>query len=90
VSQTEQPSRRRPVYMAFDLLYRDGRDLSARPLANRRVRLEGVVAGSELVFQVGVTREYIARLETGKHDPPLSRIEKLAKALNVKVGRLLQ
>jgi bifunctional non-homologous end joining protein LigD len=41
-----------PVYMAFDLLYRDGRDLSVRPLAHRRVRLEGVVAGSELVFPV--------------------------------------
>jgi bifunctional non-homologous end joining protein LigD len=41
-----------PVYMAFDLLYRDGRDLSARPLARRRVGLEGVVAGSELVFPV--------------------------------------
>src|SRR5262249_21386157 len=41
-----------PVYMAFDLLYRDGRDLSARPLAHLRVRLEGVVTGSELVFPV--------------------------------------
>jgi bifunctional non-homologous end joining protein LigD len=41
-----------PVYMVFDLLYRDGRDLTARPLAQRRVRLEGVVAGSELVFPV--------------------------------------
>jgi len=28
------------------------RDLTARPLAHRRVRLEGVVAGSELVFPV--------------------------------------
>jgi bifunctional non-homologous end joining protein LigD len=41
-----------PVYMAFDLLYRDGRELTARPLAHRRVRLESVVAGSELVFPV--------------------------------------
>src|SRR5499425_1039390 len=41
-----------PVYMAFDLLYRDGRDLTTRPLAYRRVRLEAVVAGSELVFPV--------------------------------------
>jgi ATP dependent DNA ligase domain len=28
-----------PVYMAFDMLYRDGRDLSARPLRDRRARL---------------------------------------------------
>jgi ATP-dependent DNA ligase len=38
--------------MAFDLLYHDGRDLTARPLRDRRARLEDVVAGSELVFPV--------------------------------------
>jgi bifunctional non-homologous end joining protein LigD len=38
--------------MVFDLLYRDGRDLSARPLRDRRARLEDVVAGSNLVFPV--------------------------------------
>jgi ATP-dependent DNA ligase len=38
--------------MAFDLLYRDGRDLSARPLRDRRARLEDVGTGSELVFPV--------------------------------------
>ena len=38
--------------MAFDLLYRDGRDLTVRPLRDRRARLEDVVAGSELVFPV--------------------------------------
>ena len=41
-----------PLYMAFELLYRDGRDLTACPLADRRARLEDVVAGSELVFPV--------------------------------------
>jgi bifunctional non-homologous end joining protein LigD len=41
-----------PRYMAFDLLYRDGRDLSARLLRDRRAHLEDVVAGSELVFAV--------------------------------------
>jgi bifunctional non-homologous end joining protein LigD len=38
--------------MVFDLLYRDGRDLSARPLRDRRARLEDVVAGNDLVFAV--------------------------------------
>src|SRR5688572_28880515 len=38
--------------MAFDILYRDSRDLTARPLRDRRARLEEVVAGSELVFPV--------------------------------------
>jgi ATP-dependent DNA ligase len=41
-----------PLYMTFDLLYRDGRDRSARPLRDRRARLKHVVAGSELVFPV--------------------------------------
>jgi bifunctional non-homologous end joining protein LigD len=41
-----------PAYMAFDLLYRDGRDLTSRPLRDRRARLEDVVAGSDLVFPV--------------------------------------
>jgi hypothetical protein len=38
--------------MVFDLLYRDGRDLTARPLRDRRVRLEDIVGGRELVFAV--------------------------------------
>jgi bifunctional non-homologous end joining protein LigD len=41
-----------PLFVAFDLLYRDGRDLSATPLRERRARLEDTVAGSELVFPV--------------------------------------
>jgi len=41
--------------------------------------------------KVGLSHEYIARLETGHHDPPpLSTLEKLAKALKVKVGKLLE
>jgi bifunctional non-homologous end joining protein LigD len=39
-----------PVYMVFDLLYRDGRDLRARPLSQRRARLEDAVGGSEFIF----------------------------------------
>jgi len=43
-----------------------------------------------LAKKAGVSRAYLARLEIGLHDPPLSRLRKLAKALNVKVGRLLE
>jgi putative transcriptional regulator len=39
--------------------------------------------------KVGVSRAYLARLEMGRHDPPLSRVRKLAKALGVPVGELL-
>jgi ATP-dependent DNA ligase len=38
--------------MASDILYHDGRDLTARPLRDFRARLEDVLAGSELVFPV--------------------------------------
>jgi TRL (tRNA-associated locus)-like protein len=41
-----------PLYMAFDLLYHERRDLTGRRLRHRRARLEDVVAGSELVFPV--------------------------------------
>jgi len=32
---------------------------------------------------------YIGRLETGRHDPQLSTLTKLAKALKVRVGELI-
>jgi hypothetical protein len=40
-----------PIFMAFDLL-QDGRELTGRPLRDRRVLLESVVAGSEFVMPV--------------------------------------
>jgi transcriptional regulator with XRE-family HTH domain len=43
-----------------------------------------------LAERAGISRTYLARLETGKHDPTASVLEKLAKALGVKVGRLLE
>jgi ATP-dependent DNA ligase len=45
-----------PLFMAFDLLYFARRDLSGRPLRDRRARLEDVVASSELVFPVRRSR----------------------------------
>lgn len=38
--------------MVFDLLYRDRRDITTKPLRDRRARLEDIVAGSSLVFPV--------------------------------------
>jgi bifunctional non-homologous end joining protein LigD len=38
--------------MVLDLLFQDRRDLTGRPLRDRRARLQEVVAGSELVFPV--------------------------------------
>ena len=39
--------------------------------------------------KTGLTREYIARLEQGIHDPSLSVLVKLAKVLKVKVDKLI-
>jgi len=41
-----------PMFMVFDLLHQDGRELTGRPLRDRRVRLEIVVVGSEFVLPV--------------------------------------
>jgi bifunctional non-homologous end joining protein LigD len=41
-----------PLLMVFDLLYRGGRDLSRKPLRERRQRLEELVAGAQRIFPV--------------------------------------
>jgi bifunctional non-homologous end joining protein LigD len=41
-----------PMFMAFDLLHHNGRELIGRPLRDRRARLENAVAGSDLVLPV--------------------------------------
>lgn len=44
---------------------------------------------TELAAKVGLSLGYIARLEIGMHDPPLSTLAKLAKALKVTVAELV-
>jgi ATP-dependent DNA ligase len=41
-----------PLLIAFDLMHRDGKDLCAKPLRERRAWFEDVAAGSGLVFPV--------------------------------------
>jgi len=41
-----------PVFIAFDVLYVKGRDVSQRPLHERRARLEDVVASAGFVYPV--------------------------------------
>jgi putative transcriptional regulator len=56
----------------------------------RQLREEKGLTQAELADRVGVSRGYISRLEIGRHDPPLSMVERLAKALRVKVSRLVE
>jgi transcriptional regulator with XRE-family HTH domain len=60
------------------------------PMRLKALRQERKLSQDALARKVGVSREYIARLETGRHDPPLSTLEQLAKALKVKVTELLE
>src|SRR5215510_6767613 len=41
-----------PMFMVFDLLHQDGRELTGQPLRDRRARLEDVVADNDLVLPV--------------------------------------
>ena len=41
-----------PMFIAFDVLYRNGRELTGRPLRERRTRLEDVVADADLILPV--------------------------------------
>ncbi len=43
-----------------------------------------------LAAKAGISREYLARLETGRQDPRVSVIRKLAKALKVKMAELVE
>jgi len=43
-----------------------------------------------LAHKAGISLGYVARLEIGRHDPKLSTLLKLAKALNVSVAELLK
>lgn len=43
-----------------------------------------------LAKKAGISRAYLARLEMGRHDPHLSRLRKLAKALGVSAAELLE
>ena len=56
----------------------------------KRLREERGLTQAALATKVGMSRAYLARLEMGRHDPPLSRLRKLAKALKVPIERLLK
>jgi transcriptional regulator with XRE-family HTH domain len=56
----------------------------------RELRHRRGLSQRDLAKASGVSREYIARIELGQHDPTLSTLEKLATALGVKVATLVE
>jgi transcriptional regulator with XRE-family HTH domain len=55
----------------------------------REIRRHRGMTQEALATRAGVSRAYLSRLEMGRHDPPLSRLRKLAKVLKVPVAELL-
>lgn len=56
----------------------------------RRLRADQGMTQEGLAKKAGISRVYVARLETGKQDPTLTTLKKLAKALKMTVGELLE
>jgi len=56
----------------------------------KRLRADRKISQAGLAEKSGVSREYIARLELGQQDPSLGTLQKLAKALKVTVGELVE
>jgi transcriptional regulator with XRE-family HTH domain len=44
----------------------------------------------QLAEKTGLSRGFLARLETARHDPKLSTLEKIAAALKVDIAKLLK
>ncbi len=56
----------------------------------QRTRRRRGLSQAALAAKARISREYLARLETGRQDPRASVVVKLAKALKVKVAELLE
>ncbi len=56
----------------------------------KRLREYQGLTQAQLARKAGLTLGYIGRLEIGMHDPSLSTLRKLAKALKVKVAELVE
>lgn len=56
----------------------------------RTLRERRGLSQEKLAERAGLSRPHLARLETGQHDPTLTTVEKLAKALRVPLTELLK
>ncbi len=56
----------------------------------KQLRKQRGLTQAQLAKKMGLSHGYLARLEIGMHDPPLSTLAKLAKALKVTVAELVE
>jgi transcriptional regulator with XRE-family HTH domain len=59
--------------------------MKVQALRDKRAMTQEVLA-----TKAGISRGYLARVETGRHEPTLTMLRKLAKALGVPVTALLE
>lgn len=66
------------------------------PIADRlarnvqKLRADRGLTQVQLAQRARLTRQYVARIEMGRHDPRLSVAMRLARALDVPIERLVQ
>lgn len=66
-------------------------DISKKFGANlKKIRLEKNMSQGDICRALEVDRAYISNLESGKRNPTLATIKRLADALNVPVDKLLK
>jgi transcriptional regulator with XRE-family HTH domain len=56
----------------------------------KALRLKRGLTQAELATRARISRKHVVRLEAAEQEPTLGVIERLAKALGVKPGRLLE
>ena len=56
----------------------------------KKIRLEKKMSQGDICRALGVDRGYISNLESGKRNPTLATIKRIADALDVSVDRLLK
>ena len=56
----------------------------------KRLRKAAGLTHEALARRADLSLGYVQRLSAGRHDPPLSTVRKLAKALGVKVEELVK
>jgi len=74
-------------------LYPIGHNMAPRERMATKIkalREQRKMTQEQLAERAGIGRSYLARLETARQDPTLSTLEKIAKALRVKVAKLLE
>jgi transcriptional regulator with XRE-family HTH domain len=56
----------------------------------KKLREAKDMSQATLAKKAGITREYVNKLEAGRYDPTVGVLQRLARALDVKVTELLK